>query len=122
MEEKKHPPFPLLKKTDNLGRTIYVDWNTVERTIYIYYGATTKIKLKYKLFHSETSLYAYDISGNNILSYETGRLELTLPNVWINKEGTIDFRVDRKKLLEWRKISKSKNKKPLDCDTFYYDV
>ena len=122
------PAYPLLKKVDNLGRTIYIDWNGVERTIYVYYGDTSKMKLKYRLFHKETSLDAYDTSGKSILSYDAGKFEINVPGVWISKDGEVNFRVDKIKLKEWKRISKPKKKlwsskgNLTGLDPFYYEV
>lgn len=115
------PSYPLLKKVDNLGRVIYIDWNGVERTIYVYYGNTSKVKLKYRLFHKETSLDAYNTSGKIIISYDAGKLEINIPGVWVHKDGGIDFRVDKVKLKEWKKISKIKllKNKSINYDLFF---
>lgn len=105
---KEKAPYPLLKKTDNLGRLVYVDWNGVERSIYKYWGNTNKIKLKYQLFHQEVSLDAYSTGGKNMMSYSSGIFDINLPGVWTHKNGDIAFKVKRPMLSAWVKISKAK--------------
>ncbi len=105
--EKQKVVYPI-RKTDNLGRQTYVDWNGVERTIYKYWGDTKKIKVKYRLYHQEASFDAYDRLGKTIMSYASGTFEINLPRVWSDKNGDISFRTSKRKLLIWTKIAKSK--------------
>jgi len=70
-----------IKKFDKLNRMVYVDWNGVERCINIYWGDTNKIKIKYRLWHSDTEVEAYDKNGNSIMKTSSGSLVVRLPRL-----------------------------------------
>ena len=104
MKEAKYP----IRKIDNLGRLLYVDWNGIERSVYKYWKDTPNIKVKYRLFHQETSFDAYDTSGKIILSYSSGVFDINLPRLWSNKNGGIGFKIEKHRLLAWRNIANPK--------------
>jgi pullulanase/glycogen debranching enzyme len=103
------PNYPI-KKIDNLGRLLYVDWNGIERSVYKYWKDTINIKVKYRLFHQETSFDVYDTSGKNILSYSSGVFEINLPRLWSDSYGGIGFKIEKNRLLYWRNILNPKKK------------
>ena len=111
----EQPSYPI-KKIDNLGRTTYVDWNGLERSIYKYWTDTKKVKIKYRLYHQESSVDVYDKMGKNIISYTSGTFEINLPRLWSTKSGEIFFKIEKPRIKEWANISKSKklHKTPID--------
>ena len=100
--------FPI-KKYDHLNRMIYVDWNGVERCINIYWNDTNKIKIKYRLWHKETEVEAYDKKGNIVFRSSAGVIALNFPRLKIDN-GRIRYVIDKKKVTEWLKKLESKKK------------
>lgn len=81
---------------------IYVDWNGIERSINIYWNDTKKIKIKYRLWHEEADVEAYDINGKVIFQKSAGLYHLKLHRLNI-KNGRLRYVVDKKKVDEWSK-------------------
>nr|QBM02753.1 hypothetical protein [uncultured archaeon] len=106
--ENKIIEYPI-KKFDNLNRVIYIDWNGVERCINVFWGDTNKIKIKYRLWHSETEVEAYDEKGNVIFQSSAGVIVIKFPRLKI-KDGKLLYTVERKKIKEWlKKLDCNKN-------------
>ncbi len=91
--------FPI-KKYDHLNRMIYVDWNGVERCINIYWDDTNKIKIKYRLWHKEIEVEAYDKKGRIVFRNSAGVSVLKFPRLRI-ENGKMIYIVDKKKIIEW---------------------
>jgi hypothetical protein len=99
-----------LKKFDHLNRMVYVDWNGVERCVNVYWGDTNKIKIKYRLWHNDSEVEAYDKNGNIIIRSSAGLLSLRMPRL-VYENGKMAYVVDKKKIEEWRQKLVSKNYK-----------
>jgi len=99
-----------IRKYDKLNRVIYIDWNGVERSIYMYWDDTEKVKIKYRLYSSDAEVEAYDKNGKVIIRNVSGKFVLDLPKLSI-RNGRVSYYVDKKKLKEWQeKLENNKNK------------
>lgn len=97
-----------IKKYDHLNRLIYIDWNGIERCINIFWDDTNKIKIKYRLWHSETEVEAYNKKGNIVLKSSAGIVTINFPRLKIDNNGRMIYFVDKKILNEWLKKLDSK--------------
>ena len=91
-----------IKKYDNLGRNIYIDWNGVERVVMTYWDYTKQIKIKYRLFHQDQEVIAYDLQGNIIVQKSQGSLKLSLPRLLIF-QGKMAYAVSLDNIESWKK-------------------
>lgn len=97
-----------IKKFDKLNRMVYVDWNGVERIINIYWDDTNKIKIKYRLWHNDYEVEAYNLKGKIIMKYSAGSFFLKLPRLTM-KDNITSYIVDKNKITEWReKVAKKR--------------
>jgi len=53
---------------DELNRLAYVIDNEFERTVFVYYNKTNKIKIKYKYFHKDVYFDVFSRTGELIFS------------------------------------------------------
>ena len=98
-----------IKKYDHLNRVIYIDWNGVERCINIFWDDTNKIKIKYRLWHSETEVEAFDKKGKVVLQSSAGIVTINFPRLKFSN-GRLFYMVDKKILNEWIKKLDCKKK------------
>jgi len=89
-----------IKKFDSLNRMVYVDWNGVERCANVYWSNTKNVKIKYRYWHQDIEVEAYDKNGIVIMKSSSGILSLKLPRLII-ESGKITYCVDKKKIIEW---------------------
>lgn len=91
-----------IKKYDSLNRLIYVDWNGVERVVMTYWGDTKQVKIKYRLFHQDQEVIAYDQNGNVIVEKSHGSLMLKLERFIIH-QGKMAYAVSPENIDKWKK-------------------
>jgi hypothetical protein len=98
-----------IKKYDSLGRMIYVDWNGIERCINVFWDDTSKVKIKYRLWHDETEVEAFDKNGNVVFKSSSGVVIVKFPKLKF-KDGRLFYTVDSQKIKEWlQKLECNKN-------------
>jgi len=103
MQNKEEYP---IKKYDYLNRLIYINWNGTERVINRYWGTSTNIKIKYRIFGKDINTEAYSESGKQIIDYSKGKHDIILERINFNYKGLVSFCVERRKINEWKKIAK----------------
>lgn len=81
---------------DNLGRIIYALENEFERTVFMYYGNTNRIKVKYHYINKDVYIDAFSRTGEIIFSTVSRNLHET--HVERRSDGSIEFIVHPEKL------------------------
>lgn len=81
---------------DNLGRIIYTLENEFERTVFVYYGETSRIKVKYHYVNKDVYIDAFSRTGSIIFSTVSKNLHET--HVEKKYDGSIEFIVHPEKL------------------------
>lgn len=81
---------------DNLGRVIYALENEFERTVFMYYGDTNRIKIKYHYINKDVYIDAFSRTGAIIFSTVSKNLHET--HVERRSDGSIEFIVHPEKL------------------------
>lgn len=99
-----------IKNFDKLNRMVYVDWNGVERCINVYWDDTDKVKIKYRLWHNDAEVEAYDRNGKTIIKSSSGMVSIRFPRLTIENRK-ISYSVEKNKIEEWSKILVSKKYK-----------
>lgn len=92
MEKKEYP----IKYKDKLGRLIYLLENEFERVVFVYYGQTDRIKIKYHYINKDVYVDAFSRSGTIIFSTVSRNVYET--HVEKKFDGTLDFIVNPEKL------------------------
>lgn len=81
---------------DNLGRIIYALENEFERTVFMYYKDTNRIKIKYHYINKDVYIDAFSRTGEIIFSTVSRNLHET--HVERRFDGSIEFIVHPEKL------------------------
>ena len=89
------PEYPILHK-DRLGRVIYAVHSEFERSVFKYYGDTTRIKVKYHYYNEDFYIDAFSKNGNVIFSTVSRNVYET--HVEKRSDGTLEFIVHPNKL------------------------
>lgn len=89
------PEFPSIHK-DRLGRVIYAVHSEFERSVFRYYGDTSKIKVKYHYYNDD--FYIDTFSRNGDVIFSTFSRNVFESHVERKCDGTIEFVVHPNKL------------------------
>lgn len=92
VDTKKYP----MEYHDRLGRLVYCLDNEFERTVFVYYGDTGKLKVKYQYFNKDVYFDVFSKTGELVFSSISNNIHQT--NIERKHDGSIDFIVNPKKL------------------------
>jgi hypothetical protein len=109
-----------IHKHDNLGRIVYSQWSEYVRVANKYYGATDKVKIKYRFFGNDVAFDAYDQSGTIIMSYSKGNFEFMVANIKLS-HNEISFKMARPMVRKCLSIIKSRQSKKVATEMHHYN-
>lgn len=92
MNDEKYPK----RYKDKLGRVIYVLKNEFERTIFMYYGTTNHIKIKYHYINKDVYIDTFSKKGDIIFSTISKNIHET--RIEKRSDGSIEFIIHPEKL------------------------
>lgn len=93
MESKNKYP---IEYHDKLGRVVYCLSNQFERTVFVYYEDSNRIKVKYQYFNKDVYFDVFSRSGQLIFSSISNNVHQT--NIEKKHDGSLDFIVNQEKL------------------------
>ena len=94
------PEYPV-SELDVLGREVVLELSPGVKIVKTYWGKTNKVKVRYRIYNSETEFAVYDFNEKVIISNDGGIFRVTLKNLKITSTE-FKYKVKSEILENWK--------------------